>query len=455
MRRRLLPAVALAPAAVAALLSFASGGTPLQATLLAGGVSVAALLAGILATRKPLRALLDIASAVRRRAGGDLLARAQSEGDDELGLLAHHFNHAANVWTERIQRLRDESATLLAVLDGMSEGVWVTDVDGNVIRHNLALKELLYAGQELIGKRPLAILRSNELSDAVMRACQRGESSSLEISVEGVRPRVLEVHVAPLRDIGGSAAVFHDVTELRRLEKVRKDFVANVSHELRTPITAIRGYAETLKDGALKDAQHAPGMVDIIYRQSERLSELVEDLLELSRLEAKELQLDLVDVNLADAARRALDVVRQRAEAKGIQLSVQLDETLTAKGDDRAVEQVLLNLFDNAVKYTPARGRVEVTGERRDGRVFMAIKDTGVGIEEKHLPRVFERFYRVDKGRSRDMGGTGLGLSIVKHLMTAMQGEVTVQSRPGAGSTFTISLPVTSSLAERPSKAPM
>ena len=455
MRTRLLLLVALVPAGVVAAI------TPLLGISLSGALaltlpcSLAAVLTVWLVLRRPAQGLEDILTAVKRRAAGDLQARAQSEGDDEVGLLAHNFNQAAEVWTAKIQKLQDEAATMLAVLDGMSEGVWVTDVEGNVIRHNLALKALLYAGLELVGKRPLAILRSNELSDAVMRACKQGQTAALEITVEGVRPRLLSVSIAPLREVGGSAAVFRDITELRRLEKIRKDFVANVSHELRTPITAIRGYAETLRDGAIKDAQHAPSMVDIIYRQSERLSELVEDLLELSRLEAKELNLEIVEVRLADVAQRAIEVVRQRAEAKELKLVVTLGPQLLARADERGIEQVLLNLFDNAVKYTPARGRIEVSGEQRDGRVLVAIKDSGVGIEEKHLSRVFERFYRVDKGRSRDMGGTGLGLSIVKHLMTAMHGDVTVQSRPGAGSTFIISLPGTSLPSEQLEKATM
>jgi two-component system phosphate regulon sensor histidine kinase PhoR len=239
----------------------------------------------------------------------------------------------------------------------------------------------------------------------------------------------------------GSAAVFHDITELRHLEKVRKDFVANVSHELRTPITAIRGYAETLQGGALNDPVMAPKMVEIIHRQSERLSELVEDLLELSRLESREVRLTLTEVPLAEAAARAADTVRPKAEGKSQRVSLHVPAELRALGDPRAVEQVLLNLLDNAVKYTPAGGRVDVYGACEEDRCVVRVKDTGLGIEPRHLSRIFERFYRVDKGRSRDMGGTGLGLSIVKHLLQAMEGEVKVESQPNEGSTFTIFLP--------------
>ncbi|HZI03002.1 MAG TPA: ATP-binding protein, partial [Archangium sp.] len=304
------------------------------------------------------------------------------------------------------------------------------------------LRGMLQTSGDIIGQRPLALLRNEALNDAVTRACREGASTRLELTLEGLFTRTLAIRVTPLgRDLPGSAAVFHDVTELRRLEKVRKDFVANVSHELRTPITAIRGYAETLQAGALKDPEVAPKMVDIIHRQSERLSELVEDLLELSRLESREVKLNVVDVPLSVAASRAAEVVRHKAQGKKITVELNIPPGLVGRGDERGLEQVLLNLLDNAVKYTPEGGRVLVTGALEEGRCVVHVRDTGVGIEPRHLARIFERFYRVDKGRSRDMGGTGLGLSIVKHLMSAMGGEVRVESQPNEGSTFTIFLP--------------
>ncbi|HZA51284.1 MAG TPA: ATP-binding protein, partial [Myxococcaceae bacterium] len=312
---------------------------------------------------------------------------------------------------------------------------------GTIVRHNRAFREMLPRGRSMNGQRPLSLLRSTDLNDAVMAACRRGESSRLEVTVEGLRPRVFEVQVLPLgADLPGSAAVFHEMTELRRLEKIRKDFVANVSHELRTPITAIRGYAETLRTGALADGNHAPKMVEIIHRQSERLSALVADLLELSRLESGELKLERSPVSLAEACARATEAVRGRAQEKAQKLSVDVDPQLSAMGDARAVEQVVLNFLDNAIKYTPPGGEVEVSGGRERGWCFLTVRDTGIGIEERHLPRIFERFYRVDRGRSRETGGTGLGLSIVKHLVGAMGGEVRVESRPGQGSRFTLLL---------------
>lgn len=344
---------------------------------------------------------------------------------------------------ENAKEMARDVRILRAVIDGMAEGVWVTDEHGTVLEHNNALKELLFAGMEIVGHRPQQIVASQELHDAVDRACKQGAPSRLEIPLEGVRPRVLSIHVAPLgRELGGSSAVFIDVTELRRLEKVRKDFVANVSHELRTPVTAIRGYAETLLSGALADPVNAPRMVDIIHRQSERLSELVEDLLELSRLESKELLLGEKPVNLAEASQRAAEAIRPKARLRNTSVELQVPPTLFALADARGVEQVVLNLVDNAVKYTPPGGHVWLSARVNDEKeVELTVRDDGPGIEARHLPRIFERFYRVDKGRSRDMGGTGLGLSIVKHLVNAMKGEVRVESAPGQGSTFFVTLP--------------
>ena len=355
-------------------------------------------------------------------------AQARAEGHERLA-------------EQRALQLTSEVATLSAVLQGLSEGVWITDASGTIVRHNPALKELLYAGQDLVGQRPLEVVRHAELNEAVTKACQEGVSSQLQLSLEGLRPRILSVRVTPLgAGVPGSAAVFYDLTELRRLEAIRRDFVANVSHELRTPLTAIRGYAETL-DGGVDEPEQAKKMVGVILRQSERLSALVEDLLELSRLESQELKLAHETVPVSDALRRVAEAVRPKAEAKRIQLSFSVPEEMEVQGDERALEHVLLNLLDNAVKYTPEGGRVDVLGRVAGERCEIDVRDTGLGIEPKHLPRIFERFYRVDKGRSRDMGGTGLGLSIVKHVVQAMEGEVRVASEPGRGSTFTVVLP--------------
>ncbi len=335
-----------------------------------------------------------------------------------------------------------EVRTLAAAIEAMDEGMWITDANGVVLRHNEALRTILGTDQELVGQRPLFLVRRTELHDAVLRACREGVTSKVEVSMDAPRSKTLEVYIAPLGgSLPGSAAVFRDVTERKRLERVRQDFVANVSHELRTPIAAILGYAETLRSGALADAKHAPQMVEIIHRQSERLNELVSDLLELSRLDAGERPLSSTPVSLETIARQASEAMEPRASGKRLAMQLRIPPDLTARADPKAVEQVLLNLLDNAIKYTPEGGTVEIIGERVGDRAHLSVRDTGLGIETKHLPRLFERFYRVDRGRSREMGGTGLGLSIVRHLVHGMEGEVRVSSQLGVGSTFTVVLP--------------
>jgi len=344
--------------------------------------------------------------------------------------------------TEERDGALQEVRTLVSAIEAIDQGMWITDAEGVVLRHNEALRNILGTDQELVGQRPLFLVRRTELHDAVLRACREGVASKVEVSMDAPRSKTLEVYVAPLGGAsGGSAAVFRDVTERKRLERVRQDFVANVSHELRTPIAAIVGYAETLRSGALSDSRHAPQMVEIIHRQSERLGELVSDLLELSRLDAGERPLSAASVSLEMVARQASEAMEPRAAGKRLSIQLRIPPDLTARADPKALEQVLLNLLDNAIKYTPEGGTVELTGERVGDRAHLSVRDTGLGIEARHLPRLFERFYRVDRGRSREQGGTGLGLSIVRHLVHGMEGEVRVASQLGVGSTFTVVLP--------------
>jgi two-component system, OmpR family, phosphate regulon sensor histidine kinase PhoR len=420
-------------AALGVALAVALATNTAAAALVAGGATlVFSSFAGLSISRHWKRRADAFAAAARGLQVEPLAGEPDANAPSQLA-------REVQTTAQSAREMARDLAVLRAVIDGMAEGVWVTTEDGTVHEHNNALKELLYSGTEIVGHRPVEIVRSAELQLAVEKACRDHQASRLEINLEGVMPRVLSIHVSPLgHDLGGSAAVFFDVTDLRRLEKVRKDFVANVSHELRTPVTAIRGYAETLLSGALSDPVAAPKMVDIIHR----LSELVEDLLELSRLESKQLQLAEKPVNLAEAAQRASEAIRPKARLRNTTVELQVPPGLVALADPRGLEQVVLNLVDNAVKYTPPNGHVWVTGRQTDGEIELVVKDDGPGIEARHLPRIFERFYRVDKGRSRDMGGTGLGLSIVKHLVNAMKGEVRVESAPGAGSTFYVTLPV-------------
>ncbi len=406
----------------------------LLAVLVAAGVSIVA------ADRVSavVRSLTEVAA---RMAAGDLRVRTRDKGSDELAELGRALDLLAINLSAAIGALQKERDLLGGIVRAMHEGLLVLDGNGRIAMVNPALRSMLLLGSDVVGKYPLEVIRHPDFAALLDQSKGSGEPVPVEIELVAVKPTHLLVQAVRIAETGGLLIVLVDVTEIRRLERVRTDFVANVSHELRTPITAIRGYAETLRAGALSDPEVAANMVEIIFRQSERLSRLVEDLLELSRLEGKELKLSQQPVLLQEAANRAADAVRPRAESKGIRLTIRVPADLRALADERAVEQVLLNLLDNAVKYMPSSGEVKITARARSGHCEIEVRDNGIGIEAKHLARLFERFYRVDKGRSRDMGGTGLGLAIVKHLVAAMRGDIRVESEPGVGSTFTVILP--------------
>jgi two-component system phosphate regulon sensor histidine kinase PhoR len=406
----------------------------LLAALIAAAVS-------ILAADRVSVVVRSLTESAAKMAAGDLEIRTRAEGSDELAELGRALDLLAINLSSAMGALRKERDLLGGIVSAMHEGLLVLDGDGRIAMVNPALRKMLQLGPDLVGKYPLAVIRHPDFATLLEQCKGAGEPVPIEIELVALKPTYLLLHAVRIADTGGLLVVFVDVTEIRRLERIRTDFVANVSHELRTPITAIRGYAETLRAGALSDPEVAASMVEIIFRQSERLSRLVEDLLELSRLEGRELKLSAESVPLLELANRAADAVRPGAESKGIRLQIRIPEELRVLADERAVEQVLLNLLDNAVKYMPSGGEVRITAEARNGRCEIEVRDNGSGIEAKHLSRLFERFYRVDKGRSRDMGGTGLGLAIVKHLVAGMRGEVKVVSEPGVGSTFTVILP--------------
>ena len=307
---------------------------------------------------------------------------------------------------------------------------------------NPALRSTLLLGADAIGKLLIETVRHAELDTVVDQARESPDDPPVEIELPGLKPRRLLVQAAPLSgDDQGLLLVFVDVTELRRLESLRRDFVANASHELRTPIAAVRSATETLQTGALADPIAANRFLDIIERNAVRLQSLVEDMLELSKLESNEFKLKRERVELQRVVPIVLARFRERAEKKGVRLAAELAAGLPAvEGDPRALEHVLSNLVDNAVKYCPSGTRIVVSATADDARVRLVVADTGPGIPAEHLPRVFERFYRVDAGRSRELGGTGLGLSIVKHMVETMSGKVAVESSVGRGSTFIVSL---------------
>ncbi len=332
---------------------------------------------------------------------------------------------------------RAERDRLRAVLDGIEDGILAVDGEQRVVLSNPAAEQLLAASEPPDG-RLLTDLLPRGVADKLLRAAAAGRPFQAEVELKTFPRRRLAVSARPRGQ--SSLIVLRDVTELRQLERVRQDFVANVSHELRTPITVVQTHAETLLDAALEEPDAARRFVEAIHRHAIRLSRLVSDLLDLSRIEAGSRTLEPQPFNVRAVADTVAASLGERGQ---VALSVHVDPALVAYADEDAVDQVLLNLMDNALKYTPAGGSVEVQARRVEGRrVRVEIRDDGQGVPPKHRPRLFERFYRVDKGRSREAGGTGLGLSIVKHLVESMGGRVGYTARQPAGSIFWLELPL-------------
>ena len=413
--------------------------------LLAGllGMGAAALMA-VIATHLVSRSLRHLTRAAGRMAAGDLEVRTHPTGNDEVAALGHALDQLADSLSHSLGEIREERDLLDRILSGMQEGILLLDGNGLVELVNPSLREMLLLGADGVGRPLLEVVRHAALKDLLERSRQTDETVTGEIEVGGLRPRRLLVHARKLAgEPAGLLVVFVDVTELRRLETMRRDFVANVSHELRTPIAAVRSAAETVRGAAASDAEATAHFLDMIDRNAERLQRLVEDLLDLSRIESREFKLTLEPVPVGPAVERASQLFRDRAVARWVKLLTDAPPDLpSARADRRALEQVLTNLVDNATKYCTEGATVTVRATRDGSMLRIAVTDTGPGIEERHLPRLFERFYRVDAGRSRELGGTGLGLSIVKHLVDAMGGVVSVESTVGVGSTFTVSLPV-------------
>jgi two-component system, OmpR family, phosphate regulon sensor histidine kinase PhoR len=328
------------------------------------------------------------------------------------------------------------SPSLVDLLDGIDAGVIVLGPDDLIENINHVAQQMLNSANILPGE---SMDRTTMGADMLAILSGPAQSNhSIEMSVEP--DRVVQVRVTH-RSTGGAVFVMYDITELKHLELMRSDFVANVSHELRTPVSVIRANAETLLDGALGDTEVAHEFVAAIHRNSERITNLVSDLLDLARLEAGSVSLVLTEIDMSKVVARTIGGVRTIADGQDITIHNALADEILCLGDEDAVEQVLTNLIENAIKYGHANGNVWVRSYQTPGRIRIEVIDDGAGIEAIHRTRLFERFYRVDKGRSRASGGTGLGLSIVKHLITSMNGEVGMEPNRPTGSVFWLTLP--------------
>jgi len=396
-------------------------------------------------TSRRIRGLTEFS---RRMAAGDFRPLSVDPGGGSLDALARELNKSAARLDASINMLTDERNRSAAILGSMIEGVAVIGEDERVIFSNGAFSQILGLEiGEIEGRPLLEVARQSDLLAAIRMALSGHEQVTSEIVVGTVRPRSFAVTAAPVQASShkGAVLVLHEISDLRRLERVRQDFVANVSHEFRTPLTAIQGFAETLLGGALDDPANRRRFVEIIREHAMRLARLTEDLLKLSRIEAGQLKLEFRPVSVAQLVESCVETAQLKATPRNLALSVQLPDGLPAvRGDANSLQEVLQNLLDNALQYTPGGGRIEVSASCSDGRVTVTVADTGIGIPQAEQERIFERFYRVDAARSREAGGTGLGLSIARHIMEAHGGRLWVESAVGEGSRFHFSIPVAS-----------
>ena len=350
---------------------------------------------------------------------------------------------------EKIRESEQEKAQLAAMLSALAESVVAIDHQWRILFLNSAAGKLFQVNPPGVkGRRFLEVLRSSPLNDVLNQVLRERRPATQEITILSPEEHILVVHAVSVsygEEKTGVLAALQDVTEVRRLERVRQEFVANVSHELQTPLTSILGFTETLLDGAIDDPAHNREFLETIQDHANRLKRLIADILDLSAMEAKQAEFHWETVSVAEVVSRLMKGLAPMAQAKKVTMTNNLPGDLPkVRADREKLAQILMNLIDNAVKFNKSGGRVEISAQAKNDQVTVFIKDTGSGIPEADLPRIFERFYRVDKARSREMGGTGLGLAIVKHLVEAHQGTIGVESRFGAGSTFKVTLPTAS-----------
>ncbi|MBR9978510.1 MAG: HAMP domain-containing protein [Bacteroidetes bacterium] len=437
--------------------------TGLQWQIIVGGLIIA-LFAGLLSlsiSRRITRPIEVLKQGARRFSDGDLDFRLPVPKSEELRDLAVAMNTMAGQLRERLLQITQQHGVQDAVLSSMVEGVIAFDMQERLINVNHSAARLLRIDIEKSrGKAIQEVVRNAGLQRFVEETLAAGHATEGYISIVDEIERFLQVHGSILRDVQdapiGVVVVMNDYTELRNLEKVRREFVANVSHELKTPITSIKGFVETLLDGAMHDREDAERFLGIVARQADRLNAIIEDLLSLSRVEQgseRDQHVVLSEAPLRDVVLSAVQSCQMDADAKNMRIETHADTELSAMMNQQLLEQVLINLVGNAIKYSDEGKTITVAVERNDAKeILLTVRDQGYGIEAEHLPRLFERFYRVDKARSRTLGGTGLGLSIVKHIVQAHNGRIDVRSTPGEGSTFVIILPAASTVAVKEDK---
>lgn len=401
-------------------------------------------------SRRLSRPFEELRHGADRFARGDLSTPMPIPDALEAAELADAMNGMAHQLDERIRTVTRQRNEQDAILTGMVEGVIAVDTEERILMVNAAAARMLDGSYTAIrGKLIQEAVRNAELQIFLRDLLSRREAMNREIRFVASNggEHTLEIQGNVLTGskggVKGALAVMHDVTDLKQLERIRRDFVANVSHELRTPLTSIKGFVETLLDGAIEEKEERVRFLDIIANHVNRLNSIIEDLLIISRLEKEENEaVDLERTSLAGIVKEAVEVCSGKALEKGISVDFTCNHETIVEVNPSLLEQAVINLVDNAIKYSDRDSRVRVNCEKGENEVRIAVTDEGPGIESEHLPRIFERFYRVDKARSRKMGGTGLGLAIVKHIMNVHNGNASVESRVGRGTTFTLHIPV-------------
>ena len=387
----------------------------------------------------------SLRAALAALGGGEFRASRPEDFAGERAGVGAALTDAATQLAARFERLTDERDFSAAVLASMSEGVAVVDNRERILFVNGAFAEAVGPADGFRGRPLIEVVRHSSLIETVEAALGSAETVRAEVEFGTVRPRTFAVTAAPVTATAarGVVLVLHDVTEIRRLERMRRDFVANVSHELRTPLTTIQGFAETLLGGAQDDPKARQKFLEIIRDHAARLSRITDDLLKLSAIEGGSMSFQMEPVSLPRLVEHCIEAVSLRAKARGLEIERDTPQGLPqVRGDSLRLEEVLKNLLENAIQYTPAPGVIRVSAKQDGGSAVLCVSDTGIGIPSTDQQRIFERFYRVDVARSREAGGTGLGLSIAKHIVEAHEGQLWVESELGKGSRFYVALPL-------------
>ncbi len=418
----------------------------IQGSLLIG-VLVAAAAVGVayLLNRAITSPLQNLLVAVRRLQEREFGRKVLVQSTDEIGQLGKAFNELSETLEELFFTISDREGTLDTVLSSMDDGVVAVNMRREVILANRAAADLFHHGAEaMIGKNQFEATRNEELSRLLEKTMDGRNSFSQEMRLRSGSERTIAVTSSPLEDqrgrIQGAVAVMRDVTSLRHLEQMRQEFVANVSHELRTPLTSIKGFAETLLNGNLENRELSERFLTIINNETDRMISLINDLLDLSRIESGKQPLKKAAVDMKEVFADTVLMLKGKADEKGVIIENNVYNSAIVEGDEKLLKQVALNLVDNGVKYNSPGGKVWIEAERGLDSIEFIVGDTGLGIPTEHLDRIFERFYRVDKGRARHMGGTGLGLAITKHIIDKHKGTIAIESRVGKGTKIRITL---------------